>query len=50
MTDEYRPTAKRIIFDAFSRGDPRLVGTNIGTGNLALIGLLGLLLLRGAFK
>jgi hypothetical protein len=56
MTLEYRPTAKRIIYNQFSFGDPRIDKTGmtkssgISTGHIALIGLLGFLLLRGAIK
>lgn len=56
MTLEYRPTAKRIIYNQFSGGNPQIVGTGmtkssgISTGHIALIGLLGFLLLRGTFK
>jgi hypothetical protein len=53
LTMEYIPSPTRIIFDAFSRGDPRLVGTDmtkssgVGTGHIVLLGLLGYFLLRG---
>jgi hypothetical protein len=54
LTGEYIPEPKRIIFNAFSRGDPRLVGTDmtkssgVGTGHIVLLGLLALYLLRGS--
>jgi hypothetical protein len=61
MTMEYRPTAKRIIDDQTGGGDPRLgtpdlfekrviATTGLDAGKLALIGLLGFLLLRGAVR
>ena len=63
-TMEYRPDYKRIIDDRTKLGDPRLRNFDpitglpvvdfptggISAGNLALIGLLGFLLLRGAIK
>jgi len=64
MTMEARPDYKRIIDDQTKLGDPRLQKFDpitglpvvdfptggISAGNLALIGLLGFLLLRGAIK
>jgi hypothetical protein len=59
MTMEYRPSAKRIIDDqsnVWTPGLPSTVGkmvttaTNVDAGKLALIGLIGFLLLRGAIK
>ena len=59
MTMEARPDYKRIIDDqtqAWTPGLPPTVGkivttaTSVDAGKLALIGLLGFLLLRGAIK
>jgi hypothetical protein len=59
MTMEARPDYKRIIGDltqAWTPGLPPTVGkivttaTSVDAGQLALIGLLGFLLLRGAIK
>ena len=59
MTMEARPDYKRIIDDqtkAWTPGLPDSVGkivttaTSVDAGKLALIGLLGFLLLRGAIK
>jgi len=59
MTMEYRPTAKRIIDDQTNVWTPGLpdsvekivtTATSIDAGKLALIGLLGFLLLRGAVR
>ena len=57
MTGEYRPSPKRIIFDA-TKGDKgygpapweTMKSSGVGTGHIVLLGLLGLLLLRGAIK
>jgi hypothetical protein len=60
MTMEARPDYKRIIADFTdvwaTGGRPSVVKTGVTTttgidaGKLAIIGLLGFLLLRGAFK
>ena len=59
MTMEYRPDYKRIIADLTQDSTPGLpstvgkmvtTATSVNAGHLALIGLLGFLLLRGAIK
>jgi hypothetical protein len=57
MTMEARPDYKQIIDDQTRLGDPRIsvekivtTATSVDAGKLALIGLLGFLLLRGAIK
>jgi hypothetical protein len=57
MTAEYRPSPKRIIFDA-TKGDKgygpapfeTMKSSGVSTGHIVLLGLLGLFLLRGAIK